>query len=129
MRFLDAEAMRSRVKGFLVPVFQEADQQGNIVLSSLLPDDFQKVVDGYACSNCLAEFWTYTFKCPLCGLQRNLQADIKATPQEWLDHLHERENPSEKAPVVNPLAAGLALPDDLETIPAGKLRNTKKKGH
>ena len=92
------------IKGFLVPVFSEiADNGGQRNLLS--QEDFDKVVQGYACSECLAEFVTYMLRCPVCGHERDLAHDIEQTPAMWLDHLKDRagiESGEKRAALVIP---------------------------
>lgn len=80
-------ANRSLVKGFLVPIFYDEHSSQ----SALGPEDFQKVVGGYACAKCLAEYTTYLVRCPICQHQRDLAADLEAPDDLHVDHLRERE--------------------------------------
>lgn len=116
------EELKRRIKGFLVPIFMSEDG-----LNGLSPGDFEKVKQGYACARCLAEFDTYTLKCPACGLERDLAEDLKDAPQLWLDHMknHNEDLTPYTQPVYNPFAEGATLPDDIETIPIKKLGPSK----
>ena len=55
--------------------------------------EYQKVLAGYACSECLADFGaTYRVKCPVCGASRDALADAAVeTPPEWLAYLRYRD--------------------------------------
>lgn len=55
--------------------------------------EYQKVLAGYACSECLADFGAvYRVKCPVCGFERNAAADMAVeTPAEWLAYLRYRD--------------------------------------
>ena len=119
------EAITRQVKGWLVPIFQSRDEGGR-TLNGLCAEDFAKVCAGYACSDCLAVFDTYTVTCPVCGTTRDVDADIREAPPLWLQHLRERDldEPADKPPVVNPFAGGTVLPE-METIPLAKLRKRK----
>ena len=47
--------------------------------------DFQRVLDGYACPECLAKFKWARNDCPLCPWERDLTEDIiDQVPPEWL---------------------------------------------
>ena len=67
-------------------------------LAGFGPEDFYKIVEGYACARCFEEFACYTFKCPVCGLERDLERDIQETPTHWLPSPEEENirshNPS-----------------------------------
>lgn len=46
---------------------------------------FQRILDGYACPECLAKFKWARNDCPLCPWERDLTQDIiDQVPQEWL---------------------------------------------
>ncbi len=75
------------VDGFLTPLFfNEVTGQ-----SALGPEDFQRVVEGYACAACLAKYKIYLVQCPLCGHCRDLASDLEAPLQDHVDHLKERD--------------------------------------
>lgn len=117
------QEIKQRVKGFLVPIFRSEDG-----LNGLGPADFEKVRSGYACANCLAEFDVYTLKCPLCGLERDLAADIQEAPQLWVDDIldHNQDRTPYTTPSHNPFAEGARLPDDIETVSISKLKPSKR---
>ena len=50
---------------------------------------FKRVQAGYACGQCLAKFAMYMAKCPLCGVERDVAADVKANPAGWQEHWTE----------------------------------------
>lgn len=124
----NSDLVKNHVVGFLIPIFME-DRPDGERLNGLAPSDFEKVRHGYACARCLAEFDMYMLTCPVCGLQRDLAADIQEAPQLWLDHLHEHNSdvPAEKPAVINPFADGGKLPD-MDTIPANKMKRRWGKG-
>jgi hypothetical protein len=99
------EELDRTIKGFLVPIFSEIAENGG-QRNLLSEQDFDKVVAGYACSECLAEFVTYMVKCPVCAHRRNPNHDIEhAAPQMWKDHLRDRaeiEAGEKRAPRVVP---------------------------
>ena len=126
----NATAIRSQVKGFLVPVFTDQDPNTGRQRNGLTYDDFEKVRTGYACADCLAEFSTYTVTCPVCGLSRNVAYDLGTAPDLWNQHYAERnsDEPVEKPPVVNPLEGIRAIQKDpnVEQIPLSKLRKRRR---
>jgi predicted ATP-dependent serine protease len=115
------------VKGWLVPIFMQTDPATGRRLNGLGPQDFNKVREGFACAECLAEFSHYTLKCPVCGWTRDLEADLSEAPQLWQDHLNERENPVDKPRPMNPLVAieNIKKDKDVEQIPVSKLTKSK----
>ena len=56
---------------------------------------FKRVQAGYACGQCLAKFAMYMAKCPLCGVERDVAADVKATPGLWQSHWDDHNYGSE----------------------------------
>lgn len=124
------EQIAREVKGFLVPVFQEKAPDGRF-LNGLDEISFAKVRAGYACADCLAEFDKYTAVCPVCGLSRDVEADVKEAPRLWTEHLRERhlDVPAAKPDVINPFAGGPLPPDftlpEMDTVPLSKLRKSK----
>jgi hypothetical protein len=87
-----ASELNATIKGFLVPIFSK-DLENGQRLNGLGPDDYQKVMEGYACPECLAEYVTYLVTCPVCRYQRDPTRDILDAPRIWTDHLANRENP------------------------------------
>lgn len=116
-------AIRSAVKGFLVAELHD-EATG---MSGLRPAEFEKVRQGYACARCLAEFFHYMAVCPVCGLERDIAADIRAAPQPWLDRDKELAKPTHKTRVATAedALAHLALPANAEQIPLKGLRPSK----
>lgn len=88
------QAISQQVKGFLVPEFTMKLPNGQ-TLNGLTERGMEMIKDGYACGECLATFDHYTVVCPICGLSRDVMADVQEAPQLWLDHIAERENPGE----------------------------------
>ena len=97
------------VKGFLTPIFRTDPESGR-KLAGLDEESFWKVAQGYACANadCLAEFKTYTIICPVCGYTRDITKDIAPAPQEWTQHLRDREEG-----YAAPIARNPFSPDEL----------------
>jgi hypothetical protein len=120
-------SLATKVSGFLIPEFTEVLPDGRR-LNGLTKKDFQMVMSGYACGECLAIFVGFQLRCPVCGANRAIHAD--EPPQLWLDHLMERyaDEPVEKPQVVNPFDPGGVLDtSEMETIPVAKLRKKKKR--
>jgi len=117
------QAIKSQVKGFLVPEFT-MDFPGGGRLNGLTEPDFERVRAGYACAECLAVFDTYTVTCPVCGLARDLGRDIADAPSLWVQHINER-NQDEPSPrrTIDPAAeiARLGAHPDVEQIQLDKL--------
>jgi len=68
---------------FLTPIYREEMPQGGQQFG-LGERDFQRVMDGYACPNCLLTFERKTDVCPLCGHERDLERDVAPAPRHWL---------------------------------------------
>lgn len=117
-------AIRSSVKGFLVAEFTD-EHTG---MAALTAANFEKVRQGYACARCLAEFFHYMPSCPVCGLERDIAADLRETPQVWQEHYDERNKPAHKTRVASAKDAldHLAVSPDVERIPLKALRPSKK---
>lgn len=128
---MNAAVLQSVVKGFLVPIYDRTDPATGRVLHGLSPQDFQKVRDGYACPDCLAEYGTYTPKCVLCGWERDIAADIARAPAYWQQSIDERENdrtPYAK-PVSNPfdrMMGNLAADKDVDHVALSDLAKQSK---
>ena len=80
-------ANKGLIKGFLQPIFY--DEYGRF--SALSPQGFEKVRDGYACAKCLCEYTTYLVKCPVCGHERDLAADLEDARADHVAHLREEQ--------------------------------------
>lgn len=92
------------IAGFLIPVFSEDPIPGRRPRHGLTPADYHKVMAGYACPDCLADFGgVYRAVCPVCRFRRDIDADIAfAAPALWADALKERAEeaqPAETVPV------------------------------
>lgn len=85
------DAINELVVGWMEPVFKRTDPVTGHVLNGLGPSDFRRVQAGYGCPRCLAIFRTYLVSCPVCRFVRNLEEDVVAPPQHWVDHLKDRE--------------------------------------
>lgn len=79
----------SLIRGFLTPIFYDELGRPDQV-TALSHTDFCKVRDGYACSRCLCEYTTYLVRCPVCGHERDLAADLAAPDPLHVEHLTER---------------------------------------
>lgn len=126
------QEIQSRVSGFLVPIYSRTDPTTGRKLHGLGPADYQKVLDGYACPDCLAEFSSYTLRCVLCGWQRDLAGDIaQAAPAMWTQSIDERENDRTPyaRPVKNPferMMGDLAHDRDVEHVALSSLARKRK---
>ena len=85
------DAIDALVVGWMDPVFTREDPVTREILNGLGPEDFNRVLAGYGCPKCCAKFKTYLITCPVCSFTRNLEEDIVAPPQHWVDHLKDRE--------------------------------------
>ena len=74
------------VRGNLVPVMSDDHVPGRRSRFGLSRDDFERVVQGYACPACLA-FWDDgpRMKCPLCLHERSA-ADFLTGVKEWEEY-------------------------------------------
>jgi len=120
------EKVVTRVTGFIEPVFIGVAPDGK-TLNGVGPEDWQRIQEGYACGECLAMFNTFTLQCPVCHTNRlDVPMNVPA-PQDWIDHLKERENPSPKPPLRSPLEAIYGVKDDpdVEQVPVAKLRRKR----
>lgn len=93
------DAINELVVGWMDPIFTREDPITKQVLNGLGPEDFTRVKSGYGCPKCLAIFKTYLVQCPVCKFTRNLEEDIVAPPQHWVDHLADRARLPEGTPV------------------------------
>jgi hypothetical protein len=66
----------------LKPVFKRWNPELKSWHWGLMPEDFQKVMEGYACARCLEEFEFFVARCPVCG-EENFPATVPETPSEW----------------------------------------------
>src|SRR5262245_29068829 len=90
-----ADELNATLKGFLTPVFEERDaHSGRIVRAMFTADDVRKLMQGYACPECLAEFRTYLVRCPACNYVR-ADVNVQNAPEEWLQHLRDRQERGE----------------------------------
>lgn len=94
--WLPNEAMRKRatvpvardldaVDGFIPAHYEYTRPDGTRHYALTSARDFQRILDGNACPDCLAKFrWTRT-DCPICDWERDLGRDIiDQVPPEWL---------------------------------------------
>jgi len=65
----------------LKPILKKWDRELEAWTWGLLPDDFMKVLNGYACGRCLEEFEFWVAKCPVCGeVNEPRHSEL---PSEW----------------------------------------------
>jgi hypothetical protein len=91
------------------------------------PEAFERVRLGYSCAGCLARFRTYMPRCPLCGNERDVAADLAETPADIQAYYDEATGPGERT-VARPMhetIAELASSPDVEQIPLRKLRPSR----
>lgn len=63
------------------PVYSKYDNVNDEWTHGLTGEDFEKVRQGYACSNCLEDFQgMYLERCPVCRKPTMVMVD---TPSEW----------------------------------------------
>lgn len=117
------------VTGFLTPIFSEETGNGQMN-HGLGPTDFQRVVEGYACGNCLASFSTYRPICPVCGLERDMARDATDNaPALWTDHLKERHRedaPATPIRTIDDFLADVQGDGDIEKIQLSKMRRRRR---
>ncbi len=89
---------------------------------------YRRVQAGYGCGSCLAKFSVYMPKCPVCGLERDVAADLKPDPGGWqsfyTDHLYgtgDGEGGPTRTRTVDEALASIAADPDVENIPLRKL--------
>lgn len=115
------------IRGFLKPIFY--DEWGRS--SALTTEDFRKVRDGYACAKCLAEYVTYLVRCPVCGAQRNVEADLIAPDPLEAAHLLERdrtEGMDTGAPRgFDEFMEGVNANPDIDHVPLSKLKPRRRR--
>ena len=79
--------------GFAIPIFRKEGPDGRW-LNGLGPEDWQRVIDGYGCPDCLAQFRMWVASCPLCGWVRGVGSDVQQAPDYWTQHLRDRADES-----------------------------------
>ncbi len=84
----------SMVEGFFtadeVPFNERQDGRWLNGFSS--SEAFRRVQAGYGCGNCLAKFSCYMPVCPVCGLQRDVAADLRGDPDGWRAYYADHVN-------------------------------------
>jgi hypothetical protein len=76
-------------------------------------------------------FTTYLSTCPVCGWERNVQADIEDSPDYWRQHLEDRETgyaPKIGRSNIDTVIDQIMQDGNVEHIPLSKLKDTRKKG-
>jgi len=70
--------------GALVATWSRQNPETGELEFALEKEDFEKVLQGYACGTCLADYGgVYLKKCPVCGEDR-VQSEL-VVPQWWTD--------------------------------------------
>ncbi len=108
----------STIKGHLIPVFTQEAMPGREAIAELRPEDFHKVVQGYACGNaeCLADFGgIFRLECPVCHKATSMDNRVVEPPPIWAEHRAAREN----APATPKLPRGPVAPEDFLARVAG----------
>lgn len=121
----------SLITGFLTPVYSEEIRlpDGSIRHNhGLTRADFDRVMTGYACGECLATTDTYTETCPACGLARQDVANAQQTPELWQQAFNERNN--DTTPYATPRSfddfmADVLSDGDVERIQLSDLRPSR----
>jgi hypothetical protein len=67
----------------LKPIFSRFDHELDHWQWGLGPEDFKKVIEGYACGRCLEEFTVWVPVCPVCK-EPNQAPRVAPAPREWL---------------------------------------------
>ncbi len=120
-----ADAIKSQVTGFYK--YEMLDETSG--LAGISHFDMERIRMGYACANglCRATFAHYTFQCPVCGHERDLEEDIAATPAPWQEHVDERARPTHRTRSASSedALAHLAISPDVERIPLSKLKPSR----
>lgn len=115
-------------EGFMVPVFRDRDPHTGRVRNGLGPADFNRVVAGYACPDCLAKYITYLATCPVCGYTRDISKDVEAPPDLWVDHLADRNagrGAPAPAPSIDKLVDEIMADKDIEKTTLKKLKPSR----
>ena len=73
------------IDGFIPAHYEYTRDDGRRHYALTNSRDFQRILDGYACPDCLAKFKWSRNDCPLCPWERDLTEDIiDQVPPEWL---------------------------------------------
>lgn len=83
-----AEILKPLVRGFLTPIYSELQPNGRHIHAFDRPS-YEKVMAGYACGECCAEFDTFMDFCPVCGLSREQSSKRDVMPEGWQDFYNE----------------------------------------
>ena len=118
-----AEILKPQVTGFLNPVYRSLQPNGRHIMG-LTQADFDKVMAGYACGDCGAEFNTYTDPCIVCGLSREVGARIQEDPDHWQEFFDEHNNGSGKTQTrtVHEFLDDLQKDKDVDHVELSRLR-------
>jgi hypothetical protein len=90
-----AEQLKPLVVGFLTAIYSSPQPNGRTV-HGLSQADFDRVMSGYACGECLAMFDTYMDPCPVCGLSREIGGRVDEDPDQWQAFYDEHLNGTDK---------------------------------
>lgn len=121
--------------GFIRPIYEQRDPKtGALILAGLSYEDWERVRSGYACGACLIKFRTYLARCPACGHERDLAADIsELVPRDWKEHLELSQQvekgevvPEWRLPSMDRLLDEIAKDKDVEQIPLKKLKPRRR---
>ena len=118
-----AEILKPLVIGFLSPIYSKLQENGRHV-HGLTKDDFDRVMAGFSCGECLACFDTYQETCPVCGLSRELGARWQDDPDGWNAYHDEHLNGSGKTETrdVHSFLADLHKDKDVDHVDLSRLR-------
>ncbi len=119
------------IAGFAIPIFQREDPVTGRMLNGLGPEDYRRIVDGYGCPDCLAQFHHYMAACPLCGWQRDIAQDIQEAPGYWNQHLEDRADPTYGVSARASMEAALAdihADPDVDKTTMSKLKPRRRPG-
>ena len=99
------EELDRAIVGWLKPVFEHQDPVTGRKLPGFTVEDARMIAAGYACPACYACFGIARVQCPVCYLQFR-DFTIDEFPDEWTDHLRDRE---QGVPATKPLTIDDAL--------------------
>jgi hypothetical protein len=120
-----AELIQRVCVGFEIPEYSD-ERTGEHTFSD--PEAFERVRLGYSCATCLARFNTYMPRCPLCGNERDVLADMKETPADVQAYWDEANGPSPGRTVAEPMhetIKRLTGSSEVEHVPLKGLRPSR----
>ena len=118
-----AEILRPLVTGFMTAYYSSLQENGRHV-HALGKDDFDRVMAGFGCGECLATFDTYMETCPVCGLSREIGARWQDDPDNWNAYHDEHLNGSGKTQTrdVHQFLDDLQKDKDVDHVELSRLR-------